>query len=146
MSIVLVGIDRMKIEEWGGLVLDWMSLSCIPAQVCYSTNLFKDVWRKTFERTEYNMKVYQCDMRQIYICLFKSPTCWSDGRQRGLQLSIGEQKKQACKWPKQPPLLPHSPKNQDWEKLGRMKIMVLLTTRGCSTTTIHWSVMAKECM
>ena len=30
MSIVLVGIDRVKIEEWGGLVLDWMSLACLP--------------------------------------------------------------------------------------------------------------------
>ena len=33
MPILLVGIYRVKIEEWGGLVLDWMPLSCLPGEV-----------------------------------------------------------------------------------------------------------------
>ena len=34
MPILLVGIYCVKIEEWRTLVLDWMSLSRLPGEVC----------------------------------------------------------------------------------------------------------------
>ena len=34
MPGVLEGIYRVKIEEWRGLVLDWMPLSRLPDEVC----------------------------------------------------------------------------------------------------------------
>ena len=41
MPVVLVRIYSVKIEEWRGLVFDWMSLSCLP-EVCCSTMAFNN--------------------------------------------------------------------------------------------------------
>ena len=41
MPVVLVRIDRVKIEEWRGLVFDWVSLSCLP-EMCCSTMAFSN--------------------------------------------------------------------------------------------------------
>ena len=49
MPGVLEGIYRVKIEEWRGLVLDWMPLSRLPDEVCALHIGFdlKLIWHKT---------------------------------------------------------------------------------------------------
>ena len=41
MPVVLIRIYRVKIEEWRGLVFDWVSLSCLP-EMCCSTMAFNN--------------------------------------------------------------------------------------------------------
>ena len=126
MVIVLVGIYRVQIEEWGGLVLDWMSLACLPGAQLNFDNFVKRFFAKRLRRTV-SIKLFKDTMYKslwfasnlhlspIYCC-YKRWTCWADGRQQGLQLSIWELKKLASESPKQLSLLQHSPVHQNWEE------------------------------
>ena len=77
--------------------------------------------------------------------LYFSTTCSRDEWQQVGQLSIWVLRRLACLSPRPLPSLPRSPELRINLELWA-SLEVQLTTRGCSTTTIQWSVMAKECM